>query len=296
MSETVDRLVWVVARLREHCPWTRRLTHDALTEYLVEEAYEAVEVIESGPAGAWGAEAVADGTYERLRLELGDVLFQVVLHAAIAAGAGGFDLDGAAEAITAKMIRRNPHVFHPDGTLRDPEDLAAATIADIERNWERIKRAEREAAAAGTPAPRRTTPAPAVPASGAGPARAAAAAGADRGGAAAFADLPAALPALAAAAKVVDRAARQPVDPLPDPGPPTSGPDVLADEDGLGAELFRLVQLARAAGLDPERALRRHLATVRAQLAAGTAPTGTAGDGPDPGRHGGPALSDERLG
>ncbi|HRO30002.1 MazG nucleotide pyrophosphohydrolase domain-containing protein, partial [Citricoccus sp.] len=160
MSETVDRLVWVVARLREHCPWTRRLTHDALTEYLVEEAYEAVEVIESGPAGAWGAGAVADGTYERLRLELGDVLFQVVLHAAIATDAGGFDLDGAAEAITAKMIRRNPHVFHADGRLRDPEDLAAATIADIERTWERIKRAEREAAGAG-PAPQGTTPAPA---------------------------------------------------------------------------------------------------------------------------------------
>jgi ATP diphosphatase len=245
VSETVDRLVWVVARLREHCPWTRRLTHDALTEYLVEEAYEAVEVIESGPAGAWGAGAVADGTYERLRLELGDVLFQVVLHAAIATGAGGFDLDGAAEAITAKMIRRNPHVFHADGTLRDPEDLAAATIADIERNWERIKRAERQAA--GTPAPDGTTSALAG----------------------AFADLPAALPALAAAAKVVDRAARQPVDPLPDPGPPPSAGGPLADEDGLGAELFRLVQLARAAGLDPERALRRHLASVRADLASG---------------------------
>jgi XTP/dITP diphosphohydrolase len=241
VSETADRLVWVVARLREHCPWTRRLTHDALTEYLVEEAYEAVEVIESGPSGDWGPETVANGTYERLRLELGDVLFQVVLHAAIATDAGGFDLDGAAEAITAKMIRRNPHVFHADGTLRDPEDLAAATIADIERNWERIKRAERGAGTGST--------------SGA-----------------AFADLPAALPALAAAAKVVDRAARQPVDPLPDPGPPPSGPgpDPLADEDGLGAELFRIVQLARAAGLDPERALRRHLTTVRADLAAGS--------------------------
>jgi len=256
VSETVDRLVWVVARLREHCPWTRRLTHDALTEYLVEEAYEAVEVIESGPAGAWGSEAVADGTYERLRLELGDVLFQVVLHAAIATDAGGFDLDGTAEAITAKMIRRNPHVFHPDGTLRDPQDLAAATIADIERNWERIKRAEREAAGSAGPSPDGTTPAPAGPGSGV---------------AAAFADLPAALPALAAAAKVVDRAARQPVDPLPDPGPPPSGPgrDPLAGEDALGAELFRIVQRARAAGLDPERALRRHLAIVRADLAAG---------------------------
>ncbi|QCU78684.1 tetrapyrrole methyltransferase [Citricoccus sp. SGAir0253] len=265
MSETVDRLVWVVARLREHCPWTRRLTHGALGEYLVEEAYEAVEVIESGPAGAWGDEALRDGTYERLRLELGDVLFQVVLHAAIATDAGGFDLDGTAEAITAKMIRRNPHVFHPDGTLRDPEDLAAATIADVERTWERVKRLEREAAGTAA-APDGTAPGGTTP------------------GGAAFADLPASLPALAAAAKVVDRAARQPVDPLPAPGPPPSGPagEPLADEAALGAELFRLVRHARAGGLDPERALRRHLAAVRRDLEAGTPP-----------RHGGsgPAAS-----
>lgn len=257
MSATVDRLVWVVAQLREHCPWTRRLTHDALTEYLVEEAYEAVEVIESGPDGAWGEAAVADGTYERLRLEMGDVLFQVVLHAAIAEGAGGFDLDAAAEAITAKMIRRNPHVFHPDGTLRAPEELAAASIADIERAWERIKRAEREAAA-----------------DGAGGGAAAELSGTPEGptaapGTGAFAELPAALPALAAAAKVVDRAARQLVDPLPDPGPVPSGADATApaDEEELGAALFRIVQRARAAGLDPERALRRHLAAVRTGLA-----------------------------
>lgn len=250
MSLALDRLVWVVARLREHCPWTRRLTHDVLTEYLIEEAYEAVEVIESTPAADWSERALADGAYERLRLEMGDVLFQVVLHSAIAEGAGGFSFDGTAEAITAKMIRRNPHVFHPDGTLRDAEELAAASIPEIERTWERVKAAERALAAEPPPA-------------------------------GAFADVPAHLPALAAAAKVVDRAARQPVDPLAAPERPASdpdGPDPSAlsdapDEVELGATLFALVQRSRAAGLDPERALRRHLVRLRHDL-SGSAGTG----------------------
>ncbi|MGW9550919.1 MazG nucleotide pyrophosphohydrolase domain-containing protein [Citricoccus zhacaiensis] len=243
MSVAVDRLVWVVAQLREHCPWTRRLTHAVLTEYLIEEAYEAVEVIESAPPANWPEGALADGTYEKLRLEMGDVLFQVVLHAAIAQGAGGFTFDGTAQAITDKMIRRNPHVFHADGSLREPQDLAAARLEDLEKNWERIKKTERAAGAAEAES--------------------------------AFTEVPAHLPALAAAAKVVDRAARQPVDPLPDPGPPPSGLDplVLQDEGELGAELFRLVQRSRAAGLDPERALRQHLAVLRHDL-SGTDPTG----------------------
>ncbi len=244
MSKQMDRLVWVVEQLRLHCPWTRRLTHPVLTEYLVEEAYEAVEVIESRTA-AWDAAAVADGDDERLRLEMGDVLFQVVLHAAIASGHGGFTLDTVAEAITAKMIRRNPHVFHPDGTLRSEQELAAATVEDIEKAWERIKAQERT-----------TTPAPSPSASGSPDASAPESP---------LASLPAHLPALAAAGKVVDRAARQAVDPLPAAEGPSSGSDLeraLRDEEALGAELFRTVQLARRAGLDPERALRRHLAVL----------------------------------
>ena len=89
MGARVDRLVWVVAQLRRHCPWTRALTHDQLTEYLVEEAYEALEAIETG----------ADD--DTLRSELGDVLFQVVLHAAIAQDRGAFAMEDVAEAITA---------------------------------------------------------------------------------------------------------------------------------------------------------------------------------------------------
>ena len=244
MSEAVGRLVAVVDALRQHCPWTRALTHEELTEYLVEEAYEALEAIESGAPEA------------ELRGELGDVLFQVVLHAAIADGRGAFTLDDVAETITAKMLRRNPHVFTPDGRLRPPEELASVTVEQIERQWERIKAEEKRALAADERgATAGSTDEAADPAQSV------------------FAELPAHLPALAAAAKAVDRAARRDPDPLvaersaaaaPTPGEPgAAAADPLADETALGAHLFELAARARRAGLDPERALRRHLA-VRA--------------------------------
>ncbi|MFD6374464.1 MazG nucleotide pyrophosphohydrolase domain-containing protein [Micrococcus luteus] len=85
MSASVDRLVAVVEALRDHCPWTAALTHADLAEYLVEEAYEAVAEIESRDAAAWADVPArrADGAYPALAAELGDVLFQVVLHAAV---------------------------------------------------------------------------------------------------------------------------------------------------------------------------------------------------------------------
>lgn len=227
MSETsgaVDRLMWVTRQLRRWCPWTRELTHAQLAEYLIEEAHETVEVIETLP--------VDD---DLLRKEFGDVLFQVVLHSALAeeridTGAG-FTLDTVAAAITEKMVRRNPHVFSPDGELLEESELGAVTIDEVEKNWERIKQAERvESAGEGAPVP----------------------------AARSIFDLPAGLPALAAAAKAVDRAGRQSVNPLPDP--PSGNLHLrLEDEQTLGEDLFALVQTARARGLDPERALREHL-------------------------------------
>ncbi|WP_369797233.1 MazG nucleotide pyrophosphohydrolase domain-containing protein [Nesterenkonia sp. AN1] len=88
-------LRWVIARLREHCPWTSQLTHEDLTEYLVEEAYEVLEEIEAGSLD------------EGLRKEMGDLLFQIALHAQLAQERGSFDLDGVAQAITAKLVRRS---------------------------------------------------------------------------------------------------------------------------------------------------------------------------------------------
>jgi NTP pyrophosphatase (non-canonical NTP hydrolase) len=258
MGARVDQLVWVVAQLRRHCPWTRALTHDRLTEYLVEEAYEVLEAIET------------DADEDTLAAELGDVLFQVVLHAAIAQDRGAFAMEDVAEAITAKMLRRNPHVFTPDGALRPADELREITVEQLERQWEAIKAAEKAAAAGAAGEPEASGPGPAP--EGSGQAGEGAVVGKPEGDLldgttttdAALADLlaslPAHLPALAAAAKAVDRAARREPNPLP---PPETAPEhlaeALADEAALGEALFTLVRHARAAGLDPERALRRRL-------------------------------------
>lgn len=248
----MDRLVAVVEALRDHCPWTAALTHADLAEYLVEEAYEAVAEIEARDAAAWADVPArrADGAYPALAAELGDVLFQVVLHAAVSRPPGapaeraGFRMADAADALTAKMIRRNPLVLTPEGAPRSAAELAAVTPEAVELAWERVKAEER--AAAGR-APRT--------AEHAGERRA----GPD------FGDIPDRLPALAAAAKVVDRAARQAEDPLARHAPvPDDGAPGWDDEAALGAELFALVRRARAAGLDPERALRGAVARVRA--------------------------------
>jgi MazG family protein len=118
------------------CPWDREQTHATLRQHLVEEAYEAIEAIDSGDADA-------------LTQELGDVLFQCVFHAQIAAEAGRFDLADAIDAIAAKLIRRHPHVFHADGR---PLSAAAhrrtgiETPAAVKQQWEIIKAGERSQA------------------------------------------------------------------------------------------------------------------------------------------------------
>lgn len=130
--ENMARLRRIIAELREHCPWTAQLTHESLTHYLIEESREVAEEIDAGaaddPRGA-----------ERLRKELGDVLLQVVLHAQLAAERGDFDLDGVAEAISAKLIRRSPHVYAPDGALRP----SRASFEEIEAAWARSKAEEK---------------------------------------------------------------------------------------------------------------------------------------------------------
>lgn len=133
------------------------LTHASLVEYLLEEAYEVAETIEEGHPDA------------ELQGELGDVLLQVVLHARLAEERGAFKFDDVARGLAAKMIRRNPHVFQPDGSLLES---FPATVEEIEQKWDEVKRAER---------PERPS---------------------------AFEGIPEALPALAKAQKSLDRAAR----------------------------------------------------------------------------------------
>ncbi len=119
-------------RLRrpDGCPWDREQTHESLRNHLLEEAYEVYDALAEGPTTA-------------LAEELGDLWLQVVLHAQLGAEAGVFDLADVQAAITTKIVRRHPHVFG---------DAEVRTAADVNRQWERIKAAER-AEAAGAAAP-----------------------------------------------------------------------------------------------------------------------------------------------
>jgi len=134
-SRVVD-LVAVMDRLRspEGCPWDARQTHATLVEYLIEEAYETVEAIETQDDAG-------------LREELGDLLLQVVFHARIAQerADGPWSIDDVADGIIAKLVRRHPHVF---------ADGDAVTAADVEANWHAIKAQEkgRESVTDGIPA------------------------------------------------------------------------------------------------------------------------------------------------
>jgi tetrapyrrole methylase family protein/MazG family protein len=120
-------LPWLADRLRrpDGCPWDREQTHVSLKKHLLEEAYEVYDALSE--------EATPD-----LAGELGDLLLQIVLHAQLAAEAGVFDMTDVQAAIGRKIVRRHPHVF---GEAR------AKTAGDVNRQWEQIKRAEREEAA-----------------------------------------------------------------------------------------------------------------------------------------------------
>ncbi|ACL39210.1 MazG nucleotide pyrophosphohydrolase [Pseudarthrobacter chlorophenolicus A6] len=184
------------------------LTHASLVEYLLEEAYEVAETIEEGHPDS------------ELLGELGDVLLQVVLHARLAEERGAFTFDDVARGLGAKMIRRNPHVFRPDGTL---QDSFPATVEQIVQKWDAVKRAEK---------PGRRDP---------------------------FEGIPQALPALARAQKSLDRAARAGVAAPPVVEPVTPVVELVetfATEEDLGKLLFAVVRSAHDSGFDAERALR----------------------------------------
>ncbi|MEX5256704.1 MazG nucleotide pyrophosphohydrolase domain-containing protein [Kocuria arenosa] len=131
-------LVAVMDRLRSPggCAWDGQQTHESLVRYLVEEAYEVVEAVEAegGPAAHAGL----------LVEELGDVLLQVVFHSRVAQerprDEGGFDVADVLEAITAKLIRRHPHVFGA-GATGDVE--GEQTLEQLHSRWEDLKRAEK---------------------------------------------------------------------------------------------------------------------------------------------------------
>jgi len=119
-------LVVMMARLRAECGWKAAQTHRTLAKHLLEETYETIEAIEALDDG---------GSSDHLREELGDVLLQVYLHAAIAAQAGEFDIEDVARGLGEKMVRRNPHVFG------DVEETDPDRINDT---WESVKAAEKQ--------------------------------------------------------------------------------------------------------------------------------------------------------
>ncbi len=119
----LDELIAVLERLRAPggCVWDREQTHASLVQYLIEETFELVDAIEVGDR-------------DELLEELGDVLYQVIFHADIAAETGWFTLEDVAEHMRLKMVARHPHVFG---------DVKVETSADVVATWEQVKSVEK---------------------------------------------------------------------------------------------------------------------------------------------------------
>lgn len=236
MSETrhtLDDLLTLMAVLRDPaqgCPWDIEQNWDSIVPHTLEEAYEVADVIERR---AW----------EELPGELGDLLFQVVYYSQFACEESRFDFHDVVHTLVAKMLRRHPHVF-PDGTLasRRPPGVSAeqleasqTELEKINHRWESLKAAERS----------------------------------ERAPASVLDDIPRTLPALARAAKLSRRAAREGFD-----WPDTRGviakireeldevEQALAEDDHehaateVGDLLFAVTNLARKLKADPEHCLR----------------------------------------
>ena len=219
---SLARPAGIMAALRHPetgCPWDLAQDFDTIAPYTIEEAYEV-------------AEAIAARDMAELKKELGDLLFQVVFHSRMAEEAGQFTLADVVDALCEKMERRHPHIFG---------DGVRANDAQAQKDeWERIKAAERAAAAKTSGAPERPV--------------------------SALDGVASALPALMRAEKLQARAARVGFE-----WPDVSGVRAKLDEElaefdaagddahraeELGDVLFVLANLARRHGIDPEAALR----------------------------------------
>lgn len=119
----LDTFAATMSAVLQRCVWSQRMTHASLVPYLIEESYELVDAVETG-----GRDEIIE--------ELGDVLWQVAFHAAIASHTAGeeFDIQDVAARVTQKMVRRHPHVFG---------DEVAETPEDVLRVWNAAKSAEK---------------------------------------------------------------------------------------------------------------------------------------------------------
>ena len=227
LGEALLELDAVTRRLRRDCPWDREQDERSIVPHTVEEAYEL-------------ADAAHSGDDDKLRDELGDVLFQVYFLSLLLEERQKGDLAEVASGTRAKLVRRHPHVFGDDPDALSLLPTQARTASEVRANWDAIKRTE--------------------------------------GGDEPFGSLPENLPALLYARKLQRRAAGgdevSPWDALSNVARAVGEAEraVASDErddealyERIGALLFACVELSRAAKVDPEIALRRCAERFRAQ-------------------------------
>lgn len=204
-----DTLQEIIAHLRapDGCPWDREQTHESLRPYLLEESYEVLEALDQNDTAA-------------LSEELGDLLIQVALHVQIATEDGEFMLSDVIGHVVEKLVRRHPHVF---------SDVEVVDSADVTRNWEAIKQAERKQNDGAQKVKKKTM----------------------------LDGISKSLPALAQAQTYVERLARV--------GYPLPSLQAM-DEAELGQALLKLVEQAEVAGVDAESALRHACEVLRTRL------------------------------
>ncbi len=223
IDASLSALVDIMARLRDPergCPWDLKQDFHTIVPHTLEEAYELADAVESGETA-------------EIKDELGDVLFQVVFLAQIAAERHLFDINDVVEGICTKLVRRHPHVFSADGSEAIGPEISEV---EVKENWEQIKSKERQ--------------------------------GKQQSG---FLDgVPIALPGLVRAQKLQKRAARAGFDwtdmagvwakldeELAELREAIANRDVPAIESEMGDVLFAAVNLARHLDVDAETATRR---------------------------------------
>lgn len=234
------RLEELVRVLRERCPWDSAQTHGSLGRHLLEEAYEVLDAIE---AYAGAEPEVPTPLVAHLEEELGDLLFQVVLHSVLATEEGAFTLADVARSVHDKLVARHPHVFG-DAVAHTPEEVAA--------RWELLKKAEkgRSSVTEGIP---ESLPALALASK---LQRKAESVGMSKAGAdVRRAEVELSMARLAGMA-----------------GGGSSGETLeggAEETEAVAVALFALADLARRAGVDPETALRAHARRFRHALESG---------------------------
>ncbi len=246
-GEHFARSVALLARLRAPggCPWDREQTLATIRKYTVEEVYEVIDAIDR--------EHWAD-----LREELGDLLLQVLFYSQIAADEGRFTIAEVLETLNRKLVRRHPHIFGEAaaaaaGNRAKLVESGASTAAEVLRNWDAIKRAEKQQVQNDSPGKKGSR----------------------------LDGVPRTFPALLEASKLGGKAAKVGFD-WPDAGGVFDKlreeirelEDELAGlpgqhariEEELGDVLFTLANLARHLKVDPEIALRRANAKFRTRF------------------------------